>query len=344
MGRPSSASRRKSNYPKKSVKAIGVDIGGTSVKLAVIDVEAASVISRSAFPTDASSTQPDPAHRLAIRIAERIKLWIDEYSIDLVGVGVPGAMSGDRSLVQYPPNLLGWKEEPLRDMLASQLPGDVRVEVDNDANVATVAEAMLGAARGIDNFMLATLGTGVGGGLWLNGQLYRGTSGGAGEFGHLSIDIQGPKCACGSRGCIEAYLGQGYFSRAVESELDRGADSILKYAARPLEPKTIAEAAEHGDSFAEQQLATAGKRLGFAFSSVAKFLDLHTFVVGGGVAQAGDYILAPARAMLREHVLENQREHVSILPAEFSNDAGVMGAAMLAVAESRKHTERTEGN
>ncbi|HET6511368.1 MAG TPA: ROK family protein, partial [Candidatus Kapabacteria bacterium] len=189
------------------MKAIGVDIGGTSVKLAVIDVDAASVLSRGSFPTDASSSQPEPAQRLSQRIAERIKPWIEEYSIDLVGVGVPGAMNEDRSLVRYPPNLLGWKEEPLRDMLRAQLPESVRVEVDNDANVATIAEAMLGAAQGIDNFLLATLGTGVGGGLWLNGQLYRGTSGGAGEFGHLSIDIDGPKCGCGSRGCIEAYLG-----------------------------------------------------------------------------------------------------------------------------------------
>ena len=326
------------------MKAIGVDIGGTSVKLAVIDVDTSSVMSRGSFPTDANSTQPDPAQHLAVRIAERIKPWIEEYSIDLVGVGVPGAMNDDRSLVRYPPNLPGWKEEPLRDLLAAQLPGGIRVEVDNDANVATVAEALLGAARGIDNFLLATLGTGVGGGLWLNAQLYRGTSGGAGEFGHISIDIDGPKCGCGSRGCIEAYLGQAYFSRAVESDLAKGADSILKYAASPLEPKTVVEAAEHGDSFAEHQLATAGKRLGFAFSSVAKLLDLHTFVVGGGVAQAGDYILEPAREMLREHVLENQREHVAILSASFSNDAGVIGAAMLAVSEARKHAEHAAGN
>jgi glucokinase len=310
----------------------------------VIDVETATIISRSSFPTGASPLQasaalPDPAERLAIRIADRVKLWIEEYKIDLVGVGVPGAMNEDRTLVRYPPNLPGWKEEPLQAMLAANLPTGVTVEVDNDANVATVAEAMLGAARGIDNFMLATLGTGVGGGLWLNGQLYRGTSGGAGEFGHLSINIDGPKCACGSRGCIEAYLGQTYFSRSVEAEIDRGASTILKYAARPLEPKTITETAEHGDSFAEQQLATAGKRLGFAFSGVAKLLDLHTFVLGGGVSQAGEYLLGPARAMLREHVLENQREHARIITAHFSNDAGVMGAAMLAVAEASQPTE-----
>jgi glucokinase len=316
------------------VKAIGVDIGGTSVKLAVIDTETASIVSRGSFPTDANSDIAEPARRLALRIAERIKPWIEEYQISLVGVGVPGAMSADRSLVRYPPNLRGWKEEPLRDLFAAQLPDGVRVEVDNDANVATVAEAMLGAGKGQDNFLLATIGTGVGGGLWLDGKLYRGTSGGAGEFGHISIDIDGPQCACGSRGCIEAYLGQSYFSRSVERELDGGADSILKYAARPLEPKVIAEAAEHGDPFAEQQLAIAGKRLGFAFSSVAKLLDLHTFVIGGGVAKAGEFILDPAREMLREHVLENQREHAQILSAQFSNDAGVIGAAMLAVAES----------
>lgn len=322
------------------MKAIGVDIGGTSVKLAVIDVATAAVISRDSFATDANSTQPDPALRLAARIAERIKPWIEEYSITPVGIGVPGAMNGDRSLVRYPPNLRGWKEEPLRDMLRDLLPGSVQCEMDNDANVATVAEAKAGVARGRQNFLLATLGTGVGGGLWLNGQLFRGSSGGAGEFGHVSIDINGPACACGSRGCIEAYLGQAYFSRIVENGIDKGADTILRSSARPLEPKSVAEAAEHGDSYAEQQLAQAGMRLGFAFSSVAKLLDLHTFVVGGGVAQAGEFILGPARAMLRAHSLANQREHVEILAAQFSNDAGVIGAAMLAVTESSSQGTR----
>jgi glucokinase len=321
------------------VKAIGVDIGGTSVKLAVIDVDSAAIISHSSFPTEANTPHTEPARRLASRIADRIKPWIGEYEISLVGVGVPGAMNEDRSLVRYPPNLLGWKEEALAAMLRDELGPAIRIEVDNDANVATIAEAKLGAAKRINDFMLATLGTGVGGGLWLNRQIYRGTSGGAGEFGHLSININGPACACGSQGCIEAYLGQSYFSRSVEAEIDKGAETILKYAARPLDPKTVAEAAEHGDPFAEQQLALAGQRLGFAFGSVAKLLDLHTFVVGGGVAQAGEYILEPARAMLREHVLENQREHVEILPARFSNDAGVIGAAMLAVTESKNQSE-----
>lgn len=303
------------------------------MKLALIDTQNAAIVERAAFPTNASSALEKPAMVLASRIADRITPWISDHSVAHVGIGVPGAMNEDRSVVRYPPNLPGWKEEPLKQMLVHLLPSQIKVEVDNDANVATVAEATLGAARGVSHFLLATLGTGVGGGLWLDGKLYRGASGGAGEFGHLSIDMNGPPCGCGSRGCIEAYLGQVYFSQSVEERLSMGARSSLQGAARPLEPKTIVEAASQGDEFAKQELATAGRRLGFALATVAKLLDLHTFVVGGGVARAGEFILAPAREMLREHVLKNQREHVRILSAEHSNDAGVIGAAMLAVTE-----------
>lgn len=315
------------------MKAIGVDIGGTSVKLAIVDTESAAILERGVFNTRADAGHDEPARELAHRLAHSIIPWIDAHDITHIGVGVPGAMNEDRSLVRYPPNLLGWREEPLRDMLKELLPAHTYIEIDNDANVATVAEATLGAAIGVDNFVLATLGTGVGGGLWLDGRLYRGASGGAGEFGHLSIDMNGPECGCGSRGCIEAYLGQSYFSRSVEEKLEMGARSSLSTAARPLEPRTIVEAAEHGDEFAEHELSVAGMRLGFAFSSVAKLLDIHTFVVGGGVARAGELILGSARKMLREHALKNQREHVRILPARFSNDAGVIGAAMLALTE-----------
>lgn len=318
------------------MKAIGVDIGGTSVKLAVVDVASASILHRSSFHTNASEIVERPAYELARRTAEYIQPLIEEYGTSLIGIGVPGAMNADRVLVRYPPNLLGWKEEPLKEYLLEFLPRGSIVEVDNDANVATLAEAEHGAGKGTNDFMLVTLGTGVGAGLYLDGKLYRGASGGGGEFGHLSIDQNGVACACGSRGCIEAYIGQRYISREVGRWIDSGQETSLVDATRPIEVRAIAQAAESGDTFSRDYLTLMGSRLGFALSGVAKLLDIHSFIVGGGVAQAGQLILGSAERVLREHVLRNQREHVKILLARYSNDAGMLGAAMLVVTESQQ--------
>jgi glucokinase len=317
------------------VKALGIDIGGTNVKIAVVDVVSSSILEHRSFPTDATASHGRPSYELARRIAAEVNHLIESHEITLVGVGVPGAMSADRLLVRYPPNLIGWKEEPLKEYLLEHLREGVQVEVDNDANVATIAEGEIGAGKGINDFLLVTLGTGVGGGLYLDGKLYRGVSGGAGEFGHVSIDINGPQCACGSRGCIEAFIGQRYMIDEMHRLLDEDAVSILSALPRPIDARSIIDAARSEDEFAKDYLAKCGERLGFAMSGVAKLLDIHTLVVGGGVAQAGDLILAPALKTLREHVLPNQREHVKILPAQFSNDAGVLGAAMLAVTEAQ---------
>jgi len=309
--------------PQQSL-AIGIDIGGTSVKVGVIALSTGEIKHKSGFPTPTGTS-----HEMAMAIASHVSSLPTEFKTDKIGVGVPGAMNLDRSIVRYPPNLQGWKEEPLKQYLEEALPG-YTVALDNDAKVATLAEAKLGAGKGYDYFMLATLGTGVGGGIWANG-IFRGASGGAGEFGHVSIDYNGPDCACGAKGCIEAYLGQKYLTKRTLHKLAHTeVNSLLReYNEETLEPKVISKAAEQGDAFAISVLEEAGELLGIAFASVAKLLDIHTFIVGGGVANAGGLLLDAAQEALEEHVLRNQREYVLVTSAHFGNAAGIIGAALL---------------
>lgn len=314
---------------------VGVDIGGTSVKLAVVDLVSGSVLREAAFPTIANSTGvPFSSSDLAREISGHCRALAPDLSA--VGVGVPGGLDLRREIVRNPSNFPNWGEEPLKQHLQSELGEDIAIEIDNDANVAALAEARFGAAQGIEHLLLVTLGTGVGGGLILNGSLYRGATGGAGEFGHVSIDHRGLACACGSVGCIEAYLGQRFFSQWVSDRLNKQAstESSLRSIIhlRPLEPRDISEAAENGDRFAREMLAEAGEYLGHALASVVKLLDIRTIVIGGGISAAGNLIFDPARATLRANVFRHQTD-ARILPAQLGNRAGVIGAALLAATE-----------
>ncbi len=313
----------------------GIDIGGTTIKIGVVDERHGRVVAESAFATPKSG-----ARNVAMEIAQQIREMKSAYpEVDRIGVGVPGAMNRDRSLVRYPPNLQGWKEEPLKRYLEEALPEFHTIEVDNDAKVAALAEAKLGAGQNCSHFLLVTLGTGVGGAIYstegsFNG-IYRGASGGAGEFGHTTIDYNGPLCNCGSRGCIEAYLGQHYLSNRTKAKLisDRSIDSPLREEENELTPKLIFDAMNTGDTFANSVFEEAGMLLGAAMASAANLLDMHVFIIGGGVAEAGAVLFDAALASLRARILANLRHVVEIRKAHFGNQAGMIGAAML-VAES----------
>ncbi len=313
---------------------LGIDIGGTTVKLGVVDAASGSIMAESAFSTPQTGSW-NVAKAIAAQVQE-IRSAFPE--IKRMGVGVPGSMNRDRSLVRYPPNLLGWKEEPLQASLQELLPEFERIEVDNDANVAALAEAQHGAGRGLSRFLLVTLGTGIGGAIYASEGtfegIYRGASGGAGEFGHTTIDLDGPQCNCGSRGCIEAYLGQHYLSERTRKKLmdDPSIQSALRSEENELTPKLIAGAMNAGDVFARSVFEDAGKLLGVALASVANLLNMHVCILGGGVAEAGSVLFDAALVTLRSRVLSNLRPVVEIRKAHLGNRAGMIGAAML-VAE-----------
>lgn len=316
---------------------LGIDIGGTTVKLGVVNPESGAVAAEGSFQTPQSGSQ-SVAQAIA-REAHNFKAAFPELTT--MGVGVPGAMNRDRSLVRYPPNLLGWEEEPLKSYLAEFMPDFATIEVDNDAKVAALAEAKLGAGRGLSHFLLVTLGTGIGGAIYSTEGtftgIYRGASGGAGEFGHTSIDHNGEPCNCGSRGCIEAYLGQKYLSNRTRKKLDEN-HSIMSSLRNEeeLSPKIIANAMNSGDQFAKSIFEEAGILLGAALANVANLLDMHTFIIGGGVAEAGPVLFDSAITSLRSRVLANLRPVVEIRKAEFGNRAGIIGAALLAANDNTR--------
>ncbi|MEP7235323.1 MAG: ROK family protein [Ignavibacteriota bacterium] len=308
--------------------SIGIDIGGTSVKLGAVDLAKGKILHESSFKTPNVT-----AEELAQILARHVHVLIHQHpEITSIGLGVPGAMNIERTLVQYPPNFPKWEIEPLAKYLQNAVPIIDRVVMDNDAKVAALAEQKFGAARGEKFFMLATLGTGVGGAIIADGKIFRGAYGGAGEFGHIMIDYNGPESNSGIRGCLEAYLGQRYLAAQTMEKIlaSKKLSSLRSFApAGNLEPKDIYEAAIAGDEFAKEVLSDAGKILGIGFASVATLLDIRLFLVTGGVAQAGELLLAPARESLRKNVLEHQKSSVEIRPAKLVTTAGIIGAALL---------------
>ena len=308
---------------------IGVDVGGTTLKFGLVDPSSGDILHQFALPTDAEHG----VDAVIARIAEGINRLLGEYPhpIPAIGMGVPGVVNqqGD---VCYPPNFPGWEVVPVAKRLAPLLARQLPIAVENDANVAAVAEAQAPGATDRD-FLFVTLGTGVGGCIIANGEIWHGATGGAGELGHLSVAMNGQLCNCGARGCVEAYLGQRYMTAAAELRLSRFPQSLLHTMiaeGNELDPKLINTAAEAGDRFTAEFLEEMGEILGAALASAMNLLDIHVVIVGGGVAQAEQFLLEPARRSLRARLLKSIARDAQLRTARFQNNAGIIGAAMLA--------------
>lgn len=312
---------------------VGVDLGGTNIKLGLI-VQGEGIVYQTSLPTEADS---GPDHVLS-QIAKGIRLLMDALpdaeTIQAIGIGAPGTISWDRTTISTPPNFPGWVSVNLRDAIQKALQMDVPVYVENDANAAGLGSAFYGAGREFDSFIMVTLGTGVGGAIIYNKEIFRGAHGGAGEIGHVSIDYEGPWDRAGVPGAIEAYLGQRFLSRHARYRLLTRDDSTLYPIAQEdsqhLDPRMIHEAAVNGDEAAREVLTWAGHKLGCMLGSVVNLLDIRKIIVGGGVSAAGDFILEPARDTLMRFVMPGLRNGVEIIQETLGNEAGLLGAAHLA--------------
>ncbi len=305
----------------------GVDIGGTFVKVGL--VRGSSILFEERWETAAARPGPvgvekaiaESVRRLARRAGGRVTG---------VGVGVPGLVDYPSGVVRNCANLKGWNRVPLKSRLARRL--RLPVMVDNDVHAMTLAEWRYGAGRNARNLVCLTLGTGVGGGLVLDGKLYRGRGGPSGEIGHLWVERNGIRCPCGARGCLERYVGNQDVLRLVRRQLRSGVKSrltrMLSGRLDQLTPESIDRACEQGDPFARRVWAEVGERVGLALANVATLVNPERIVVGGGLAQAGRWILDPLRDTLHRRVMRGLGR-IPVLPAQLGPRAGMIGASML---------------
>jgi len=316
-----------------SALAIGIDIGGTKVAGGVVDAEG-TITHRARRDTPDRSTSPSVVEDTIVDVVDELMEIVGPETVAAVGIGAAGFVAADRATVVFAPHL-SWRHEPLKEALQRRV--GVPISVDNDANAAVWAEWKFGAAHGESHVMMITLGTGIGGGILVNGHVERGRFGIAGEFGHMQVVPGGHRCECGNRGCWEQYASGNALVREARSLLSANspiASDLLDRVRGRLSDLTgplITEAARDGDPTARDLFDEIGNWLGVGIANLAAAFDPGTFVIGGGVSAAGDLLLAPARETFKRRLTgRGYRPVARIVAAQLGNDAGLIGAADLA--------------
>ena len=311
--------------------AIGVDLGGTKLLAGAVD-PGLSVHHRALRP--ALGLDQAGLVEMCVQAVEEARAAVDG-DVECVGFGIPCTFDRRTGLAVQAVNL-PLADLPFRDVMAERL--GLPVTVDNDANCAVLAEVRAGAGRGASEVVMLTLGTGIGGGLVLGGQVYRGAIGGGAELGHVVVDMDGPWCqgSCPNRGCLEAVASGTALVReaslAVASRPGTALGTALENG-RPLTGPLVTELAYDGDEVARDVLALIGRRLGVGLSSLVNVFNPEVAIIGGGVIAAGEMLLGPARAELRARALAPGGEFVRVLAAEFGEESGMVGAALMAREE-----------
>jgi len=325
---------RRARAPRWEPLTVGIDIGGTKVLGAVVDA-AGEVVALDRRPTEGHDVS-----KVEDTIVDVVAGFARQYDVAAVGIGAAGFVDVTRTVVMFSPHL-NWRREPLRARVAERV--RLPVVVDNDANTAALAECRFGAGRGHRFVLCATLGTGIGGALVLDNRVYRGANGMAGEFGHMQVVPDGHRCECGNRGCWEQYAsGNALVREARElvrstSPMARHLRSVVDGDADALDGPQITQAARDGDPLSIELIADVGRWLGVGLAGMAAAFDPGCIIVGGGVSEAGELLLAPARAEFSRTLTgRGHRREPSILAAELGPDAGFIGAADMARSAARR--------
>lgn len=311
---------------------VGIDLGGTFVKSAIIG-EDEEIVSRSECPTGDNLTPEN----VVKTIAEDVEKNLDRQGIgkdDILGVGIgsPGPVNVETGVIEMAPNFKGWKNVPMRQMLSDEL--SMNVKLFNDASSAAYGEFWKGVGSQVSNFIMFTLGTGIGGGIILNNELYTGIDGSAAELGHLTLIPDGPECGCGNRGCLEVLASATAVYHKTLKGIEEGAETILRenYNDGTLTCKAVYIAATKGDEFATEILAETGRYLGIAAAWMINALNPEMIVYSGGLSGAGEYLFKWIRDEAKKRSLAVPYARVKIAPASLGNDAGFLGAAGLLLA------------
>ena len=306
---------------------VGVDLGGTFVKTALVD-QTGRILKRSSIPTDAEAGVP----KVLGRIQEAVRAVLDSSALG-IGIGTPGLVNSKAGEVSNLANFKGWDHVPLASEISAAF--SLPSFLDNDGNVMALAECLWGAGKGAQSLVGITLGTGVGGGFVAAQMPYQTWGLSAVEIGHIVVVHDGPACACGGKGCLERFVGNRFIVERFLERLDKGHASraldLVQGRREALTPEILSQAADQGDVLSQDIWRETGEYVGSALITAINLLAPEVIAVGGGVAKAGDKLLQPMRAWVDRHAIPVLAKACRIVPASLGNDAGVVGAACLAM-------------
>lgn len=313
-------------------KRIGIDVGGTNVKIALVD-ENGKIIYSNSVPTYAKMGYEYTVNNIKQAIKDLMK-ETETQPKDIQGIGFdfPGQVDYKTGVVKLAPNIPGWVNVPIAQMIEEEF--HIPTKIDNDVRCAALGEMLFGAGRGCENFVCITVGTGIGSGLVVNGQIVRGASNAAGELGHIKLQMKdGPICGCGDTGCLEAFASGPSIVAMAQDYIKGGKSTKFREMAAAeggeITPYMVAKAAEAGDPVAKRIFEIVGEYIGIGLTSVINLLNPEKVIIGGGVAEAGDLLFDPIRKTIKERAMVVAGEAVEIVPAQLGNSAGVIGASML---------------
>ena len=311
---------------------LAIDLGGTKILAAVISRQG-QVMARELHLTSAGEGPQAVIDRMLSVVDHLLGVSdMEPPQLHSVSLAAAGAIDFERGVVTSSPNLPGWQNVPLRDMVKRKY--QVKTFLLNDASAAALGEHEFGVGRGISNLIYLTVSTGIGGGIIIDGKLYLGPSGSAGEIGHMTIDVNGPQCSCGNIGCLEVLASGMAIARETVRRIRGGERSslseLLGGKIENITAEQVGMAAQSGDSLAMEVIHRAASYLGMGMVNLVNIFNPEMIVVGGGVAQMGDLLLDPARRVVETRAFKLPSKAVSIVPAHLGDEAGVMGAAVFA--------------
>ena len=311
-------------------QVIAVDLGGTHIRVSMVS-EAGALSHRSAIATDAKQGP----HAVISRIAQLVNAVAEDAGVDPsvpVGVASPGPLNPRTGVVLYTPNLPGWRNVPIVNLLTAQT--NRPVTIANDGNCAALGEARFGSARGVNNLVYLALGTGIGGGVISEGVLIDGKNGLGAEVGHTLVALDGPRCSCGSVGCLESFAAGWALKREAELVATTADGDTMRALAGEgeIHAGIVAQAARNGDPAATLILERAGRALGAAMGSFVNMFDPEMIIIGGGVAAIGDVLVEAAKRVMPSYSFVDMRREVRIAYSSLGNDTGLYGAGALAMA------------
>jgi glucokinase len=308
---------------------IGIDIGATDIKAGLLNSNL-KIIKRKKLDTREFPNR-DSMIEAVIDLISSVRLGL-KGKIKGIGIGAPGLINPEKGWIYSLVNIAGWKDVPLKRILERRL--KTPIFIDNDVNVMALAELYYGRAKAKKNVVCLTLGTGVGGGIILEGKLYRGSTFSAGEIGHIPLNEDGPGCNCGGRACLERYVGNRYIVEGVLEKIRKAPlptiiPDLVKDDLAKVNPEIISIAANKGDLLARDTWQDVGRRLGINLAGIVNLLNPEMIIVGGGLAKAGEVLFNTIRKTIKERAMSVPAGIVKVVPAKLKEDAGIIGAAVL---------------